>query len=189
MALEESIDKLTASIDKLIAQLQAGGAPAAGATAAKTTAAKGKAKPKFTADQVKAKFQELRADEKVGAPPLKELITSSGTPTSPPSSRRRTASTRPWKAWRRSRPRRPLRPQGRRPLGVVGEGAGPHTGPLSTFPCDPAPNNPPGCAGSHRTVEKIRRPRRGNRKTVDGVRVLHSEVVHLQEPRQDQTGE
>jgi hypothetical protein len=77
MALEQSIDALTASIDKLIAMGGvAGKAPAAGAKApAKAAAA---AKPKFTADQVKAKFQELRANEAIGAPPLKELITTLG---------------------------------------------------------------------------------------------------------------
>lgn len=77
MALEESIDKLTASIDTLIAKMEAGGAPAAAGKAAGGKAAS-KAKPKFTADQIKAKFQELRANEKVGAPPLKDLISGLG---------------------------------------------------------------------------------------------------------------
>ena len=77
MALEESIDKLTAAIDKLIAQ---GGVAKTGAAAAAPKAAAGKAaaKPKYSADQVKAKFQELRSNEAVGAPPLKELITTLG---------------------------------------------------------------------------------------------------------------
>lgn len=76
MALEQSIDNLTVAIDKLIAMGGVGGAakPAAKGAAAKPAAAK----PKFTADQVKAKFQELRANEAIGAPPLKELITSLG---------------------------------------------------------------------------------------------------------------
>lgn len=77
MALEESIDKLTASIDKLIAQggVGTGAKPAAGKPAAAKPAA---AKPKYTAEQVKGKFQELRANEAIGAPPLKELITTLG---------------------------------------------------------------------------------------------------------------
>lgn len=74
MALEESIDRLTASIDKLIAQ----GGPAGKPAAAKPAAGAAAKKPKHTADQVKAKFQELRANEKVGAPPLKELISGLG---------------------------------------------------------------------------------------------------------------
>lgn len=75
MALEESIDKLTASIDKLIA-LGGVGAAASGGGGKAATGGKTKttAKSKFTADQVKAKFSELRANEAVGAPPLKELI-------------------------------------------------------------------------------------------------------------------
>lgn len=79
MALEESIDKLTASIDTLIGLYSSGAAaPAAGKPAAGKAAAGKAAKPKFTADQVKAKFQELRADERVGAPPLKDLISNLG---------------------------------------------------------------------------------------------------------------
>lgn len=82
--LEEKIDKLTAVMERVAVALEAGGSvggaaagkPAAGAkAAAKPAAAK---KPKHTADQLKAKFAELKAREDVGTGPLKEIISEQG---------------------------------------------------------------------------------------------------------------
>lgn len=79
MALEESIDKLTASIDKLI---EMGGVASAkpATTSAKPATPKASAKPKnkYSPDEVKAKFAELRANDKIGSPPLKKIITDAG---------------------------------------------------------------------------------------------------------------
>lgn len=78
--LEEKIDKLTAAVDRLTAAMEGGeGAPAAEETTKKPAAKKPAAKKsKFTTDQVKAKFAALKADENVGPPPLKKLISDQG---------------------------------------------------------------------------------------------------------------
>jgi len=82
--LEEKIDKLTAVMERVAVALESGGsvggkpaAAAAGkpAAAAKPAAAK---KPKNTADQLKAKFAELKARDDIGTGPLKEIISAQG---------------------------------------------------------------------------------------------------------------
>ena len=82
--LEEKIDKLTAVMERVAVALE-GGASVGAAAGAKTTtkpaadkkpaAAK---KPKHTADQLKAKFAELKARDDIGTGPLKEIISSQG---------------------------------------------------------------------------------------------------------------
>lgn len=84
--IEEKLDKLTAAVERLTAVIESGGAaPAASGKAAAADKPKADAKPKpaakkakFTADQVKARFAELKANEAIGAPPLKELISNTG---------------------------------------------------------------------------------------------------------------
>lgn len=85
--IEEKLDKLTAAVERLTAVIESGGsAPAASGKAAAADKPKAEAKPKaaaakkakFTADQVKARFAELKANEAIGAPPLKELISNTG---------------------------------------------------------------------------------------------------------------
>jgi pyruvate/2-oxoglutarate dehydrogenase complex dihydrolipoamide acyltransferase (E2) component len=83
--IEEKLDKLTAAVERLTAVIESGGAaPAASGKPAAAEKPKAAAKPaaakkaKFTADQVKARFAELKANEAIGAPPLKELISNTG---------------------------------------------------------------------------------------------------------------
>lgn len=78
--LEEKIDKLTAVMERVAVALEAGGSVGGGAAATKPKAdAKPKAtKPKTTADQLKAKFAELKARADIGTAPLKEIISAQG---------------------------------------------------------------------------------------------------------------
>lgn len=81
--LEEKIDKLTAVMERVAVALEAGGS-VGGAAAAKPAAAKAATKPaaakkpKHTADQLKAKFAELKARDDIGTAPLKEIISEQG---------------------------------------------------------------------------------------------------------------
>lgn len=82
--LEEKIDKLTAVMERVAVALEAGGSvggaaakPAAAAKAADKKPAAAK-KPKHTADQLKAKFAELKARDDIGTGPLKEIISDQG---------------------------------------------------------------------------------------------------------------
>lgn len=78
--LEEKIDKLTAVMERVAVALEAGGSvggkPAA--AAGKPAAAAKPAKPKTTADQLKAKFAELKGRADIGVGPLKEIISAQG---------------------------------------------------------------------------------------------------------------
>ena len=81
--LEEKIDKLTAVMERVAVALEAGGSvggaaakPAAAKAADKKTAAA--KKPKHTADQLKAKFAELKARDDIGTGRLKEIISEQG---------------------------------------------------------------------------------------------------------------
>lgn len=83
--LEEKIDKLTTVMERVAVALEAGGsvggaAKPAAAKPATAAAAKpaAKAKPKTSADQLKAKFSELKARADIGTAPLKELISAQG---------------------------------------------------------------------------------------------------------------
>lgn len=76
--LEEKIDKLITVMERVAVAMESGKAPAAAGATAKPAAAKpaGKAKPKTTADALKAKFAELKARADIGTAPLKELISA-----------------------------------------------------------------------------------------------------------------
>lgn len=84
--LEEKIDKLTAVMERVAVALESGastgGAAAPAATGTKATGTKAAGtkatKPKTTADQLKAKFAELKARDDVGTGPLKEIISGQG---------------------------------------------------------------------------------------------------------------
>lgn len=82
--LEEKIDKLTAVMERVAVALEAGGSVGGGAAATGAKAGGAKAggakasKPKTTADQLKAKFAELKARADIGTAPLKEIISAQG---------------------------------------------------------------------------------------------------------------
>lgn len=83
--LEEKIDKLTAVMERVAVALEAGGSVGGGAAASGGTKASGTksggakaSKPKHTADQLKAKFAELKARSDIGTAPLKEIISAQG---------------------------------------------------------------------------------------------------------------
>lgn len=81
--LEEKLDKLTAVMERVAVALEAGGSVGGGAAASTPAKAGAKAgakaaKPKHTADQLKAKFAELKARDDIGTPPLKEIISNLG---------------------------------------------------------------------------------------------------------------
>lgn len=76
--LEEKIDKLTDAITQLISTMSNGGGTPAATTAKATTGRKAADKSTHTAEQVKAKFAELKANDAVGIPPLKKIITDLG---------------------------------------------------------------------------------------------------------------
>lgn len=76
--IEEKLDKLTAAVERLTAVIESGGAAPAASGKPAAAAKPAAKKAKFTADQVKARFAELKANEAIGAPPLKELISNTG---------------------------------------------------------------------------------------------------------------
>lgn len=85
MSLEDKIDKLTVVMERVAVALEGGASVSGGASGAKADAkpagnkkpAAGK-KPKHTADQLKAKFAELKARDDIGTGPLKEIISGLG---------------------------------------------------------------------------------------------------------------
>jgi hypothetical protein len=80
--LEEKIDTLITVMERVAVAMEAGGgkpvtaAAATGTKAAATGKPAAKAKPKTTADALKAKFAELKARADIGTAPLKELISA-----------------------------------------------------------------------------------------------------------------